>query len=76
MYPCIGDMYSADRRETVLAIIRFTRVATVRGLVAFATSFCGGVNLPEKPSLWIPQPRSPVLPGHNPGQRKHFHDFL
>ena len=69
-------MYSADHRGTILPILRHIRVATIRELVAFATVFCGRINLPEDSSLWSPKARTPVLPGHNIGQRTNYHDLL
>ena len=64
----VGDMYSADHRETILLVLRLIRVATIRGLVAFTTIFCGRINLPEDPSLWSPKATTPGHLGHNPGQ--------
>jgi len=67
----VREIYSVDHRKTILPILRLIRAATVCGLVAFVTNFCGGINLPADPSLWSPKARPPIHPGHNPGQRKH-----
>jgi len=67
---CWGNIFCGCRK-TILPILWLIGAATVCGLVAFITSFCGGINLPADPSLWSPKARPLIHPGHNPGQRKH-----